>query len=327
MSEEAKGAIPMQEAHPRTSPRQLRKRDANGSASTLQPRLAAFHELHGKDSWRYLADNDYIKTGYRVNHTVSDALASLFRVHNESINVWTHLIGAIAFGILLCLIALWAHLPGFDPEAGHHAHDSSAPARWPIAVFVASAMVCLAGSATFHLLHVVSRDLLDWLQSIDYGGIAILIAGSTVPIVEYGWACSPRIAATYIVACVAIAAVTAFVGGSKTFRSAAWRPLRVACFIATGCFGVVPWAHLRSTGQSVFREDTMPRLLVMGALYIGGALLYAARLPERLSKSGRFDVLLASHQIFHVCVLAACIVHYTTVLSIYEWRAANKCPE
>ena len=41
-----------------------------------------------------------------------------------------------------------------------------------------------------------------------------------------------------------------------------------------------------------------------------GAAIYAFRLPERWSKSGRFDILLHSHQIFHISVVLAAFVHY-----------------
>ena len=47
--------------------------------------------------------------------------------------------------------------------------------------------------------------------------------------------------------------------------------------------------------------------------------LYAARVPARWAPA-RFDYVLASHQIFHVCVFAAAWLHYGTVLAQYSWR-------
>ena len=44
---------------------------------------------------------DFILTGYRVNyHKPTDILKSLFLKHNETLNVWTHLIGFILFIVL-----------------------------------------------------------------------------------------------------------------------------------------------------------------------------------------------------------------------------------
>lgn len=44
----------------------------------------------------YLKDNEYIKRGYLLNcHSIKLVLKSLFRWSNESLNVWTHLIGCL----------------------------------------------------------------------------------------------------------------------------------------------------------------------------------------------------------------------------------------
>lgn len=44
----------------------------------------------------YLRDNEYIKRGYLLNcHSIKLVLRSLFRWSNESLNVWTHLLGCL----------------------------------------------------------------------------------------------------------------------------------------------------------------------------------------------------------------------------------------
>ncbi len=49
----------------------------------------------------YAVDNEFIKHGYRVNYRSFKRLAlSLFEIHNESANVWTHLIGMIIFAFI-----------------------------------------------------------------------------------------------------------------------------------------------------------------------------------------------------------------------------------
>lgn len=53
-------------------------------------------------------------------------------------------------------------------------------------------------------------------------------------------------------------------------------------------------------------------LVCGGALYILGACLYMARIPERLSP-GTFDYFGASHQLFHVLILIAAFCHYVCI--------------
>ena len=61
--------------------------------------------INGKysEATDYLKDNEYIKNGYLINcNTFKKVLRSLFICSNETINVWSHLIGLI-FSILLII--------------------------------------------------------------------------------------------------------------------------------------------------------------------------------------------------------------------------------
>ena len=54
------------------------------------------------DAPDYMRHNRHIKKGYRINfNTYWKLLKSLFMIHNETINVWTHLIGMLIFFILI----------------------------------------------------------------------------------------------------------------------------------------------------------------------------------------------------------------------------------
>lgn len=58
---------------------------------------------------------------------------------------------------------------------------------------------------------------------------------------------------------------------------------------------------------------------LMAVLYIGGALIYAFRIPERL-RPGKFDIWGQSHQIFHIFVIAAAFVHYHGISAVAVYR-------
>ena len=49
------------------------------------------------DAPLYAIHNKYILSGYRTRSTFKDALRSVFKKHNETTNIWTHLIGMIFF--------------------------------------------------------------------------------------------------------------------------------------------------------------------------------------------------------------------------------------
>jgi len=49
-----------------------------------------------------MIDNEYVIHGYRIGFSSKRKLArSLFMLHNESVNVWTHLIGVFCFILLI----------------------------------------------------------------------------------------------------------------------------------------------------------------------------------------------------------------------------------
>jgi len=59
------------------------------------------------DAPKYAQDNEYIHTGYRINfNTPRKVFRSLFMAHNELVNIWSHLIGAILFLILTACIVV-----------------------------------------------------------------------------------------------------------------------------------------------------------------------------------------------------------------------------
>jgi len=57
----------------------------------------------------YSVDNTFIHSGYRINYnTPWLTVKSLFHKHNELINIWTHVIGALLAFLLILQIALFA---------------------------------------------------------------------------------------------------------------------------------------------------------------------------------------------------------------------------
>lgn len=56
----------------------------------------------------FLQDNEFIKKGYRINcNNVTKILKSLFMFHNETVNIWTHLLGFfLSIGLIIYTIIL-----------------------------------------------------------------------------------------------------------------------------------------------------------------------------------------------------------------------------
>jgi len=153
------------------------------------------------------------------------------------------------------------------------------------------AILCLLCSANYHLFNSYSEKVQGFLSRLDYGGISLLIAGSTFPPVMYGFDCNflPKIGYAVIISTTCLTAfILTLMPGADLPK---YRRMRGFLFIFVGLFAGVPAIH-----GSVSND---PNILIYwfyfglgGAIYIIGALIYVARIPERFAP-GKFDFIVS----------------------------------
>ncbi|KAK2031734.1 HlyIII-domain-containing protein [Colletotrichum zoysiae] len=305
-------------------------------------------------AWR--RDNAFILTGYRPDsNSYLGSLRSLAYLHNESVNIWSHLLGAAAFLVAAAVLRVVA------PRYG-----AAAPADVLVfACFFAGAVACLGMSAAYHAISNHSPEVAKWGNKLDYSGIVLLIVGSYVPALYYGFYCHPGLMKFYLStvslslarSCslslhihtntqththtkldkgnnanspsppfppkkiVLLGLGCGAVSWVEFFRAPEWRTFRACMFVALGASGVVPVLH----GAAVYGRAEMEArmslswVVLHGAMYILGAFLYALRWPER-SSPGTFDIWGSSHQIFHFFVVAAAATHLYGMAKAFDYH-------
>ena len=135
-------------------------------------------------SWNVLPewqrDNAYILSYYRpASFSYYRSFQSLFYLHNESINIHSHLLG-----VFLCLFMSFSVYT-------FRAYPVRAADIVVFGCFFLGATACLGMSATFHLIMNHSPQVARFGNQLDYVGIVALIVGSFVPSVYYGFYCEP----------------------------------------------------------------------------------------------------------------------------------------
>ncbi|KAF7299704.1 Hemolysin-III channel protein Izh2 [Mycena chlorophos] len=273
------------------------------SARSYKSRTILFHELP-----HWAQDNEWIVGGYRriQNHWWGCFKSVFGYLHNETVNIHTHLGGALLFGYFLATL--------------HNVELKEFPTTWMdsfmLVVFLSSAIFCLMTSATFHTASCHSQKVAGRCLTMDYAGIVILTVGSFYPAVHFGFYCHPHEKLFYLTLLTSVGIFAAYIVLNPVYAQPTHRGARTAVFIGLGLAGVVPTVHciLREGISRVLVEYGLRWILLSAALYIGGGALYANRIPERFSP-GRFDYFFASHQIFHVCVLVAVCLHYHGVFT------------
>jgi len=263
----------------------------------------------------WLQDNDFLIWGHRPPlPSFSACFRSIFRIHTETGNIWTHLIGCLAFVTLAVYTLVWSELQTEE--------------RWVFAAFFAGAILCLGFSCVFHTVHCHSETVGKLFSKLDYVGISFLILGSLVPWLYYSFYCQyqPKVIYLSVAAVLGVSAIV--VSLWDEFAEPEYRSLRAGVFIAFGLSGAIPAIHyaVMEGWMNAITYASLGWLILMGALYILGALLYAGRIPERYFP-GKCDIWFQSHQIFHVLVIAAAFVHYQGLSEMALYRLTNnQCP-
>lgn len=322
-----------------------------------RPALLSWNELP-----EYMKDNEYILKHYRADWPLKDAFFSLFRWHNETLNVWTHLLGFVLFvGLTIANVVHFSQLADFmtifakhfptsgDANVSNNSKEFSvgptqlidlkqepslsmdltspetAVTSWPFFVFLAGSMYCLLSSSVCHLFYCHSPRFNLVLLQMDYAGIAVMIITSFFPPIYYIFQCSPHWQIAYLTGISLIGVCTVITLLTPAFSTGKYRSFRAKLFMSMGFFGLLPAIH----GLVVNWDDPHRNLILayeaaMALSYIIGTMFYISRIPERW-RPGWFDITGHSHQIFHIFVIMGALAHYGAAKIFLEYRSKRWC--
>ncbi|KAL5729657.1 Adiponectin receptor protein 1 [Ranunculus cassubicifolius] len=317
-------------------------------------KLVSYQELPN-----YMKDNEYIRDYYRANWPLKVAFFSLFRWHNETLNVWTHLIGFVMFFWLTLsnlmhsspqladLISIFFTSAYSESPAANVSHSSNdfsfggtaawmnitqpadsmftGTSRWPFFVFLAGSMFCLLSSSTCHLFCCHSHRVNILLLRFDYVGIAVMIVTSFFPPIYYIFQCEPVWQFVYLSGITTMGICTVYTLLSPLLSTKEYRRFRALLFFSMGFSGIVPAIHaLIVNWNEPRRFVTLAYESAMALSYAIGTLFYVTRIPERW-RPGWFDLAGHSHQIFHIFVILGALSHYGAALVFIDWRDTVGC--
>lgn len=134
-------------------------------------------------------DNKFIHHGYRpVYNSTRACLASWFYLHNETVNIFSHLVPAILF--LVAEAFVYRHLRFYYPGVSLTDH-------FMFAFFLLTATVCLGMSAMFHTLMNHSSAVCEVWLLLDFFGIVILTLGNFLSGIHMIFYCEPILEFAY----------------------------------------------------------------------------------------------------------------------------------
>jgi hypothetical protein len=144
-----------------------------------EARTVTWHEV---SEWQ--RDNKYILSGYRPEKAdYLEILTSLTFLHNETCNVYTHLIGALLLPLIATAFMRVFSEPRFLNVSGTD--------YIMFGIFFWCAECCLVFSATYHLIGLHSHDVEQFWHRMDLLGIVIVTVGTFIPGIYYVFTCEP----------------------------------------------------------------------------------------------------------------------------------------
>ncbi|KAF2438854.1 HlyIII-domain-containing protein [Karstenula rhodostoma CBS 690.94] len=285
-------------------------------ADDTPQRLLTYNEL---PDWYRLESSPFITSHYRPpSHSVTKSLHSLGHLHNETANIYTHLIPAIVLAFSLPLLQLnisaaYADAPWLD--------------RFMLTLTPIAALFTFSASANFHTLNNHSSTVSLSCLLLDFTGILALILASLLSGIYVGFYNHPFQQRLYWSIITGLVATSALLVLHPALQGMHYRPHRTAAFVCTTLSGLGPTVHgmyVHGVARG-WHECGVKWWVAEGAWYALGVVFFVSRWPERWAwrgekTRGRFDVWGGSHGVFHCCVVVGAACHCWGVWE--AWRNA-----
>ncbi|KAJ5699129.1 hypothetical protein N7462_001134 [Penicillium macrosclerotiorum] len=278
------------------------------------------HLLSLREVPAWVDANPFILSGYRPeSQSWVQSLASWTYPHNETCNIYSHLVPGL-------ILALGLGIAGLDL----YTLDGAI-----IALHLTTAIVCLSASTFYHTVLNHSEQVASLWLNLDYVGILVLTLGNFISGLHFAFYCDPQLKLLYWSSVgvhgegtdpiIAASAGTGLVLLGPWFRAPEWRTLRLASFIATGMSAFAPIGHAWYLwGYHYLFRIGVPYYLLEGALLLTGCYIYLSRLPESLYP-GRFDIWGHSHTLWHIFVVLSIVAHLRGLQSAWEYNHHATC--
>lgn len=277
----------------------------------------------------------------KANNSVQQCFHSWTYLHNESVNIYSHVLGALLF---LALTGCVFNVVDWDVGVAIPWRYQAATAFDLVVctTYLVGVTVCFLLSMGFHTLMAHSEAVYLLGMKLDIQGVLVLMWGATIPLVYYVFPCDLGIKLGYWALFTGLAGLCSAVTFLPRFSGPHLGPYRAALF---GSFGAgsfaLPIAHgmVRYGMQEMWRRVGLGWILAtvicngigagVYAMKVSSCLVLAWEVKDRMLTSTqfperwvprRFDLLGASHQLMHIFVVVAAFTYARAVVQAFDYR-------
>ncbi|EPX74697.1 hemolysin-III family protein [Schizosaccharomyces octosporus yFS286] len=245
-------------------------------------------------------NNPFIVRGYRFYPSKRRCIRSMLALHNETFNIWTHLIAFLGFLMVTSY---------FYPLSTSWI-SSSVSNRIVRVFFLVCAMKCLACSVTWHTFSSLSKyEHMRRAACMDYVGISALIAASIIAVEFHAFKCHSMFRVLYIAVTGSLGCIGIYMPWKEWFNDYNYRSFKIFFFVGLACSGFLPlltMCYIQGTSSTLIY---LKPVFMSIFSYIIGVIFYALHIPEKLNP-GIFDIVGNSHQLWHIAIIIGIGFHY-----------------
>ena len=276
------------------------------------------------------ARRPFVQCHYRWALSPAQCSLSVLELHNETLNIWSHLIGAAwVLGTMFDLVFWRSQQRDEQVELQVHPVVSSTDVFF-IGLYCIAALVCFLFSSAAHTFYCTSPKAATWWWRLDYIGIALFLG---VWDAAFGWFAYLGDSKRTLLVVAALLLTAATIASAVVAQSKA---ARLVCFAMLNLMMVLPLVHLVdwktdkcSSGEAANQDDgclavtrSLQHLIVAMPACALGLVLFVLRIPERFAP-GRFDYC-GSHVLMHIAVFVAAI-YFTHALQELVRANIERC--
>lgn len=264
-----------------------------------------------------------ILSGYRPSgHGLLYYLASVFQIHNETVNIWTHLLG------FLLVLYRWLSLsadPSFDP-AFH-------PVLWAFSLCCLAYTFC---STMAHTFHSKSPETHYLCFQVDYAGIGFYTLGCSIYVFHaschhpytdvLGAYYLPSVVLMSAAGCLCCCIAKLKYSRPYPFRRKLWQ------LFSFGTQTILVFSLVIPRYVNCFRHPTCQLTSLNHHSYVVGFItasvfFFSSHLPDKLVP-GKVDIIGQGHQIFHVlCTIGTLLQFDVITWDVRHYATPNMAPD
>lgn len=252
-------------------------------------------------------DNKYIKKGYRRWELEwIYYIKSIFKLHNETFNIWSHLIGSFLF-ITLSIITYKYNLI-----------NSYIVDKIMISLFLFSSFICFFISSIMHIFFPKSEHTCNCLLLGDYYGIIFLILCTYNIFLYYLFYCNNTIQYYYYIIINSLALIIFIL--LKILNNNKYKKYKLSLLLIFILSIFIPTVHRYIYYKHIDPYELIQEIKYYGMslfVYLLGFIFYITKIPESICNHKCVNYF-TSHTIFHILIVFATIINYYGILNLHN---------